>query len=293
LKQSTDELGAHVSSAGGVQNAPGRAALLDAVVLQLFTKMASRWAEPLITEEAANAFKQNCADNNIWFTAAHDSYLINLATADEPLFERSYHSFVGELQRSSMLGLTAVVTHPGNATDGNVQRGVRRNAEAVQRALDSVRSNVMVLFETTAGSGNALGARFEQLAELIHLIDASHRGRIGVCVDTCHLWAAGYDLRNDYDVVMKELENAVGLQRVRLFHLNDSIGGLASRRDRHAHIGAGLLGQDTFARLLNDNRFAKIPKLIETPKDEDVIAADRRNLSILRGLRRANKCEIA
>jgi deoxyribonuclease-4 len=293
LKPAADELGAHVSSAGGVQNAPGRAALLDAVVLQLFTKMASRWAEPVITDETADAFKQNCMEHGISFTAAHDSYLINLATADETLFERSYQSFVGELKRSTMLGLTAIVTHPGNATDGNILRGVRRNAEAVQRALDTVSSNAVVCFETTAGAGNALGARFEQLAELIHLIDASHRERVAVCVDTCHLWAAGYDLRNDYDLVFTQLDETVGLQRIRLIHLNDSIGALASRRDRHAHIGAGLLGCEPFARLLNDPRFRHIPKVIETPKDDDVIAADRRNLAVLRGLRRANKCEIA
>jgi len=293
LKQSSDELGAHVSNAGGVQNAPGRAALIDAAVFQLFTKMASRWAEPIITDEAGDAFKQGCLEHGIWFTAAHDSYLINLATADQVLFERSYQSFVGELRRSMLLDLTAVVTHPGNATDGNIQRGLRRNAEAVQRALEEVPGKTMVLFETTAGSGNALGAKFEQLAELIDLVDSSHRERIGVCVDTCHVWAAGYDLRDAYDDVMRQLDDAVGLQRVRLFHLNDSIGGLHSRRDRHAHIGEGLLGRDPFARLLNDARFAKIPKLIETPKDDDVVAADRRNLGVLRAMRRANKCESA
>jgi deoxyribonuclease-4 len=293
LNPLADELGAHVSSAGGVQNAPGRAALLNAVVLQLFTKMASRWAEPAVTEETAEEFKQNCIEHGIRFTAAHDSYLINLATADDTLFERSYQSFVGELQRCALLGLTAVVTHPGNATDGNIERGVRRNAHAVQRALDAVRSDAVVCFETTAGAGNALGARFEQLAELIHLIDASHRERVAVCLDTCHLWAAGHDLRNQYEQVFKHLDETVGLHRVRLIHLNDSIGGLASRRDRHAHIGSGLLGLEPFAQLLNDPRFTHIPKVIETPKDDDVIAADRRNLATLRGLRRANKCEIA
>lgn len=288
-----DEIGAHVSSAGGVQNAPARAALIDSVVFQMFTKMASRWAEPIITDETAGAFKQNCAEHDIRFTAAHDSYLINLATADTVLFERSYQSFVGELQRSSKLGLTAVVTHPGNATDGDIARGVRQNGQAVQRALDSVRSDTLVLFETTAGSGNALGAKFEQLAELIHLIDATHRERIGVCVDTCHVWAAGYDVREHYDDVLRNLNETVGLARVKLFHFNDSVGALASRRDRHAHIGAGLLGTDPFERILNDDRFRNIPKLIETPKDDDVVAADRRNLAVLRGLRRANRFEIA
>jgi deoxyribonuclease-4 len=289
----SDELGAHVSSAGGVQNSPGRAALLDARVLSLFTKMASRWAEPVISDETAAMFKYSCTEHQIWFAAAHDSYLINLATADTVLFERSWQSFVGELQRSTKLGLQAVVTHPGNATDGDVARGLRQNAIAVQRALDAVPSDIKVLFETTAGSGSALGARFEQLAELLSTIGPTYGERLGVCVDTCHLWAAGYDLRTEYDDVFRQLDETVGLQRIQLFHLNDSLGALGSRRDRHAHIGAGLLGAEAFAQLLNDARFRSVPKVIETPKDNDILMADRRNLSVLRSLRRANKCETA
>ncbi len=142
-----------------------------------------------------------------------------------------------------------------------------------------------MLFETTAGSGNALGASFEQLAELIAIIDTSHRERIGVCVDTCHIWAAGYDLRSDYDGVMQTLSHTIGLTRVQLFHLNDSVGGLNSRRDRHAHISEGMLGRDPFARLLDVKRFAPVPKVIETPKDADVVAADRKNLAELRAMR--------
>jgi deoxyribonuclease-4 len=281
----SDELGAHVSSAGGVQNSPARAAQLDARVLQLFTKMASRWAEPILADAAADAFRQGCEDHGIYFSSAHDSYLINLATADDVLFERSYQSFLGELQRSVQLGLTAVVTHPGNATDGNIARGMRRNAEAVQRALAAVGRDIMVLFETTAGAGNALGARFEQLAELIDLVDQTERERIGVCVDTCHIWAAGYDVRSRYGDIIKQFDDTVGVHRLKLFHLNDSVGGLASRRDRHAHIGEGLLGDEVFAQLLNDARFREVPKVIETPKDDDVLAADRKNLGRLRSLR--------
>lgn len=286
-----DELGAHVSSAGGVQNSPGRAALLDAHALQLFTKMASRWAEPPITDAQADAFRQGCADHGITFTAAHDSYLINLATADPTLFARSYESFVGELTRSSKLGLTAVVTHPGSATDGNIRRALRGNADAVQRALEAVPGDLMVLFETTAGAGNALGATFEQIAELIAIIDSSHRERVGVCVDTCHIWAAGYDIRHNYDDVIRSMEDCIGLERIRLFHLNDSVGDRGSRRDRHAHIGGGSLGSETFASLLRDPRFDHVPKVIETPKDDDVLAADRKNLATLRDLRRRPPCK--
>ncbi len=288
----TDELGAHVSNAGGVQNAPARAAQLQTVVMQMFTKMASRWAEPVIDEAVAAEFRRAREEHRITFAAAHDSYLINLATADATLFERSFQSFVAELQRSTLLGLDVVVSHPGNATDGNIARGLRSNAEAVQRALDQVPGQLRVLFETTAGAGTALGANFEQLAELTDIVARTHGDRIGVCVDVCHVLAAGYDLRDQYVQVMQQLDDTVGLRNVHLFHLNDSATARGSKRDRHAHIGAGFLGEAAFARLLQDSRLEHIPKVIETPKDDDVVAADRRNLAKLRELRRANKYEI-
>jgi len=284
---SGDELGAHVSSAGGVQNAPARAQQLGSAVLQLFTKQPSRWAEPVISSEAASAFRAARAAAGIWFASAHDSYLINLATSDAVLFARSCASFRDELARCALLGLDALVTHPGNATGGDRERALERNAQAVSSALSAQPSDTMVLFETTAGSGTALGASFGELGELIRLVGPDVRHRVGVCVDTCHLWAAGYDLASEYDAVIAELHDAVGLERVRLFHLNDSVGGLGSRRDRHAHIGKGKLGAKAFRRLLNDARFSAIPKVIETPKDDDVLAADRRNLARLRAYRSA------
>jgi deoxyribonuclease IV len=140
-----------------------------------------------------------------------------------------------------------------------------------------------VLLETTAGAGSVLGARFEELAEMIGRIGAAARARVGVCVDTCHLWAAGYDLAGDYDGVMARLEDTIGPERVRLFHLNDSLGGLGSRRDRHAGIGQGALGDGPFRRLMNDPRFAGVPRVLETPKGDDPVAADRANLARLRG----------
>jgi deoxyribonuclease IV len=283
-----DELGAHVSAAGGVSNAPARAAALDAVVLQLFTKMASRWAEPLLDDDEVAAFRAGVAHHGIHTTAAHDSYLINLASPDAALRARSSDSFLRELQRCVRLGIDFVVTHPGNATDGNFASAIARNADAVTETLAQC-SGVSVLFETTAGAGRVLGATFEQLADIICRIPDSLQPRIGICVDTCHVWAAGYDIRTAYDEVFARLDDAVGLERVRLFHLNDSVGGLGSRRDRHAHIGQGALGDVTFRRLLQDDRFARIPKLLETPKDDDVLAADRRNLARLRGYRIARR----
>jgi deoxyribonuclease IV len=285
-----DEIGAHVSSAGGVENAPARAAELSAVVLQLFTKQPSRWAEPTLTDERSAAYRANAADHGIRASVAHDSYLINLASPDRILRQRSLDSFTDELRRCSALGIGWVVTHPGNATDGDVASGLVRNSEAVQQALETT-TDVVVLFETTAGAGRVLGATFQQLGQLLDGIPSALQGRVGVCMDSCHVWAAGYDLRAAYDDVMRRFDDEVGIGRIQLFHLNDSVGGLASRRDRHAHIGMGALGDEPFRRLLLDERFSTVPKLLETPKDDDAVAADRRNLARLRGYRASSRAD--
>jgi deoxyribonuclease-4 len=279
-----DELGAHVSSAGGVRNAPARAAALHANVLQLFTKMASRWAEPVLSDDEIGAYREESSRAGIRASSAHDSYLINLASPDAALRARSIDSFRRELQRCEQLGIDYVVSHPGNATDDDFPSAIARNAEAVQQALEESRQ-VSVLFETTPGSGRVLGASFEQLAELIHRLSDDVQHRVGVCVDTCHVWAAGYDISNDYDAVMNQFDDVLGIDRIHMFHLNDSVGGLGSRRDRHAHIGTGAIGDAGFRRLLLDDRFTHVPKLIETPKDDDVLAADLRNLARLRSYR--------
>jgi deoxyribonuclease-4 len=280
-----DELGAHIPSAGGVQKAPRRAADLNARVLQLFTKQPSRWAEPEISPETSAVFRAERTASRITFASSHDSYLINLASSDAALFARSHDSFRAELARCGALGLDALVTHPGNATGGDVRRAIAQNANAVRAALATSAGSTHVLFETTAGSGTALGANFGEIAELIRLVGTHLSARVGVCVDTCHLWAAGYDLAHDYDAVFAEFDDAVGLDRISLFHLNDSVGPLGSRRDRHAHIGKGALGPEPFRRLMNDPRFAAVPKVIETPKDDDALVADRRNLATLRAYR--------
>lgn len=286
MKRDThDELGAHVSVAGGVERAPERAAEIDSVVVQVFTKQPNRWAEKEVSEETAKAFREERERYGIRVVASHDSYLINLATPVAELFERSYHSFRMELQRCVALGIEYLVTHPGNATDGDAKRGLEQNARAIDRALEEVGGSTIVLLETTAGSGKVLGSTFEQLAEMIDLIPAERRARVGICLDTCHVWAAGYDLRDDYDGVFEQLDRTVGLDRLRLFHLNDSVAGLGSKRDRHADIGKGTLGDEPFRRLMNDDRFRSVPKVLETPKGDDYAAADRANLSRLRGFR--------
>lgn len=281
-----DELGAHVSSAGGVQRAPGRAREIESVVLQLFTKTPNQWREPVIGDEQAQAFREAREGEGIVTAVSHDSYLINLASPDPSLFARSYDSFRQELQRCVALDLDFVVTHPGNATDGDKARGMAQNAEAIEQALYEVPGRTMVLLETTAGSGKVLGSTFEELAWMIERVSAEQRDRVGVCFDTCHTWAAGYDLRGDYDGVLRHFDDVIGLDRLKLFHLNDSVGDHGSRRDRHAAIGEGTLGDEPFRRLMTDERFLNVPKVLETPKGDDPVREDLRNLGRLREFRR-------
>jgi deoxyribonuclease-4 len=282
----TDELGAHVSSAGGVQNAPGRATEIESVVMQLFTKTPNQWREPTLGEETTAAFHEARAEERIATAVSHDSYLINLASPDAALFERSRQSFRQELQRCVALGLDYLVTHPGNATDGDKARGLAQNADAIEEILMEVEGETVVLLETTAGAGRVLGSTFEELAQMIERIGADARKRVGVCFDTCHTWAAGYDLRQDYDGVLRHFDDLIGLDRLKVFHLNDSVGDHGSRRDRHAAIGEGTLGEEPFRRLMTDERFFTVPKVLETPKGDDPVREDLRNLSRLREYRR-------
>lgn len=275
-------LGAHVSTAGGVQHAPGRGAEVGADVIQIFTKQVNRWAERDIDEETAEAYRIALKEHGILVSGAHDSYLINLASPDRALRDRSYRSFCRELSRCEALGLDFLVTHPGNATDGNREAGLRRNAAEIGQALAEVEGKTELLLECTAGQGNALGSSFEELAELLERIDVRDGRRVGVCLDTAHLLAAGYDIVEGYAGVIESLDEIVGLERVRLFHLNDSKVPLGRRVDRHAHLGEGYIGKRTFRRLVHDPRFAGVPKLIETPKGEDPLSADRRNLGWLK-----------
>jgi deoxyribonuclease-4 len=275
-------LGAHVSTAGGVRNAPPRAEEIGATAIQVFTKQPNRWAEPVCGEDDVRGFTGGVRERGIGFTNSHDSYLINLATADPVLRERSLASFKAELRRSVDLDLDAVVTHPGNATDGDRFRGLAQNAALVEEALAEVPGRTLVLLETTAGAGKVLGSTFEELREMIDRISPEHRERVGVCLDTCHVYSAGYDLVGDYDGVIARLADTVGLDRLRLFHLNDSQCPFASRKDRHAEIGEGSLGDEPFRRIMTDERFAAVPKVLETPKGDDHVAADRRNLARLR-----------
>ncbi len=281
-----DELGAHVSASGGVHHAPARAHEIDAVVLQLFTKQPSRWAEPRIDDESAEAFRHERERYDIAVAGAHDSYLINLSSPDRRLWRMSRRSFEAELRRCAQLELDFLVTHPGNATDGDYEAGLDRNAKGVTESLEAVEGPTRVLLELTAGAGTSVGATFENLRTIIEGIAKGQRHRVGVCFDTCHAYSAGYDLVEDYDSVWTAFDEILGLDRLCLIHLNDSKHAFDSRKDRHETIGAGTLGSEPFRRIMLDERLAGVPKVLETPKGDDGAAADRANLALLRGFRR-------
>jgi deoxyribonuclease-4 len=282
-----DEFGAHVSTAGGVAKAPARAREIQSACLQLFTKQPNRWAEPVLGSEAGTAFSEEMKENRIQVAGSHDSYLINLASPDPDLWDRSLRSFTSELARCSALDLDFLVTHPGNATDGDHASGLARNAEGVNRALEDVEGKTKVLLELTAGAGTTVGASFQDLASILREIPAQHQDRLGVCFDTCHAYSAGYDLVRDYEGVWASFEDVLGLDRLGLFHMNDSKNPFASRKDRHEHIGEGSLGLEPFRRIVLDQRFAHVPKILETPKEPDPVGNDLKNLRLLRGFRSA------
>jgi len=250
--------------------------------MQLFTKMANRWAERECLDEECVLFRERLATTSVTATMAHDSYLINLASPDPVLRARSTESFVAELRRCEALGLDYLVSHPGNFMDDR-ESGLARNADAITEALALAPGKTVLCLETTAGSGTALGATFEELAAIIERVPPELRERVGVCVDSCHIYSAGYDLVQDYDGVMAKLGDTIGLPRLRVMHLNDSKTPFASRKDRHELIAEGSLGETPFRRIMTDDRLALVPKVIETPKLDDPTATDTRMLERLRG----------
>jgi deoxyribonuclease-4 len=274
-------LGAHTSIAGGTHEAPPRAKAIGATAMQIFTKMANRRAERACERDECRTFKTAVAETDVTALNAHDSYLINLASPDKVLRARSLESFICELQRCKALGLASLVSHPGNFMDDRAS-GVARNADAITEALTRVPGRVRVLLETTTGSGTALGANFEELAEIIARVPTPLRRRVGVCIDTAHIFAAGYDIANAYDDVIRKFDDVVGLERLGGMHLNDSKVPLGSRRDRHELIGEGAIGEQAFRRIMTDARLVAVPKLIETPKLDEPEITDRRMLERLR-----------
>jgi len=278
-------LGSHMSIAGGVDQAPLRGKEVGCDTIQVFTKSNRQWHAKRLTDREVEAFKANLAATGMGPVVAHDCYLINLAAPGGPLWKKSVAAFRAELERAERLGIPYLVTHPGSHVGAGEAEGIRRVAEALNALHAALPGHrVQVLLETTAGQGTSLGYRFEQLAAILDEVEQPDR--VGICLDTCHVFAAGYDIRSQdgYRRTLEELDACLGLRRLKAIHLNDSKGGLGSRVDRHEHIGKGRLGLAPFRHLLNDPRLRRVPMILETPKDDDFITADRRNLARLRHL---------
>ncbi|HEV8380843.1 MAG TPA: deoxyribonuclease IV [Gemmatimonadales bacterium] len=279
-------LGAHVSSQGGVAAAPERGAALRATAIQLFTKTPNQWREPAIAAEMIGRFRREVTRHGLEAVVAHDSYLINLASPDPALRARSIASFTSELERSRSLGLRAVVSHPGNYIDDRVA-GLERNASGYAECLASVPGAPEVWIEGTAGSGTALGARFEELRELRNALPDEIRTRVGFCLDTAHLDAVGYDLAR-VESVWEEFDRVIGFALLKCLHLNDSRAARGSRVDRHEWIAEGKIGPEPFRRIMRDGNLREVVKVIETPKRDDPLRHDRRMLRRLRAYARGN-----
>jgi deoxyribonuclease-4 len=279
-----DFLGAHMSISGGIHLAPGRGVEAGCGVIQVFTQNASQWRGKEITEADALLFREKWRDSGLHEIVSHDIYLVNLGAPPGEVRDKSLAAFREEMVRCARLGIDRIVMHPGAHTGDGEAAGIRRIVEAFDRLFAVVPEYTgQVLLETTAGQGSNLGYRFEQLKAIID--GSAFPERFGVCLDTCHVFAAGYDLttREGYDRTFAEFDRLIGLGRLRAFHVNDSKKGLNCRVDRHEHIGRGAMGLVPFRFLMNDPRFEKIPKFLETPKgDNDEM--DAINLKVLRDL---------
>lgn len=275
-------LGSHLSVSGGSWKAVKEAQELGLRSLQIFTKNASRWIQRPIEEKEAQRFREEMEKWGDHPVTSHDSYLINLASPKEELYQKSIDAFTDEIERAEMLGLDYLVMHPGAHVGSGVDAAIERISEGMKECFRRVpHVKTRILLENTAGGGSTMGRSFEELKDLLDAIDTPER--TGTCLDTCHMFAAGYELRTEsgYQDTMKSLDKTVGARRVFALHLNDSKGDLGSHLDRHMHIGEGLIGRKGFELIINDDRFGGIPKMLETAKENDM---DRKNLAILKRL---------
>ena len=278
--------GAHMSIAGGYHLAAQTAGRFTCQTVQLFTKNNNQWSGKAIGEEDIRLFKDAMRTHNLSKATAHVSYLINLASPDDVLRLKSLDAMSIEMERAEALGIDYLVMHPGTPTDGDETAGISRIASAFDEVFRRCSGyRVLPLLETTAGQGRSLGHRFEHLAKIRAMVSAPER--LGVCLDTCHVFAAGYSLspEADYRATFDEFDAVIGIEHLKAFHLNDSKKPQGSRVDRHEHLGKGCLGLEPFRSLVNDTRFADHPMFLETAKEDDAgNEMDPVNLDVLRGL---------
>ena len=277
-------LGAHMSVPGGLSTAFQRAQSIHINTMQVFTKNQNRWEQRPATQAEIDDWFKLQQETGIEPVVSHAAYLLNLGTPDNALWDRSVKALADELTRAEQLGIAGVVLHPGAHMGSGEEAGIARIIAGIDRAHAATPNyKTRTLVEATAGQGSAVGYRFEQLQAILQGVKEPER--IGFCFDTCHVFAAGYDIRTleTYAATMTEFDRLVGLGRIKCFHFNDSKKGLGSRVDRHDHIGTGMVGLAAFGFILNDPRFASVPMILETPKSEDM-HEDVENLGRLREL---------
>jgi deoxyribonuclease-4 len=279
---SKQPIGAHVSISGSIDRAIGRGEEIGCTAIQIFTKNANQWNSKPISPESIEAFKTAWRTSSIGPIISHDSYLINLAAPDDEKWLKSKSAFVDEMERCALLGVPDLVMHPGSHLKTGEDVGIERVALAFREIFQEAPESVRVLIEITAGQGSNLGYKFEQIALIMEKVP---QGNFGVCFDTCHALAAGYDLTTaeGYGSVLSEFDRIIGCDMIKAFHVNDSKKGLGSHVDRHEQLGEGAVGIEGFRALMQDERFFPIPKILETPKGDDNLL-DLRNLALLRDL---------
>jgi deoxyribonuclease-4 len=277
-------LGAHTSTSGGVSKSVDLAGKLGFTAMQIFTKNNNRWFQKAFEEKEIEAFKTKLKNSKIKFVVSHDSYLINLCGTDKEILKKSRIALLDELERCELLEIPHLNFHPGSHLGAGEDDGITLIAESINIVHDKTKGyKVSSMLETTAGQGTAIGYRFEQLQKIIDLVE--QKERMTVCIDTAHVFAAGYDIKNpkNFKKVIKEFDDIIGLERLKCFHLNDSKKEFGSRVDRHEHIGNGFIGLEGFSNIMNDERLREIPKILETPKGKEQLE-DLENLKVLRGL---------
>jgi deoxyribonuclease-4 len=273
-------LGAHISISGGLEKSISRGHDLGCEAIQIFSKNQRQWKSPGLSDDAAERFRQAREESSIKNVAIHDSYLINLAHSDPEQLKKSRDAFFDEMERAEKLDVEFLIFHPGSYLNTSEESGIRRIADSLNHVISRFpESRVQLLLETTSGSGHHLGYRFEQLAAILSRVHK--KDHIGVCFDTAHVFAAGYDMREEsaYEDTMAQFQRTIGLDRLMAFHLNDSKSDLGSRIDRHENIGMGVLGESPFRCLVNDSRFRSVPMILETPEGEKYY---RKNLALLK-----------
>lgn len=276
--------GAHESIAGGVFNAPERGKTATCDTIQIFNKSNNQWRAKKLESAEIDKFFAAIEETKVTVATSHSSYLINMASPDETLNEKSYQSLKEEMLRCEMLQIPNLIFHPGSHVGSGEQEGMDRISTNINRLFDAMPDNpCWLLLEATAGQGSNLGYTFEQLAYMIDRVE--DKSRIGVCIDTCHIFAAGYPLSDpkEYAKTIKSFDDIVGLNRLRIIHMNDSKKEFDSKKDRHEHIGKGFIGLEAFRNIVNDKRLNDIPMILETPKEKD-LAEDIENLKLLRSL---------